>query len=173
MGIVVMQKMTYTPDDYDEHMALKPSAAMVLTFFIGIRHFALILLPALMSIKSRGSGPDLSFMEHLVSPGLLLGDLFILPLLLAWAKRTPDSSKIWESIWRKGKLLLLVSFLLQAIAFTYLSVIPEITRLSTGNRISLFPFYYLFLTLIFVYYISASQRIKDVFADWPKKNTRK
>jgi hypothetical protein len=168
-----MQKIIYTPDDFDEHMALKPSTGMIVTFFIGIRHFALVLLPAIMSIKSRGSGPDLSFMEHLVSPGLLLGDLFVLPLLLAWARRTPNASKIWEKIWRNGKPLMLAAFLIQSLAFTYLSVIPEISSLSSGKPLSLFPFYYLFLTLIFVYYISASQRIKDVFADWPQKTAQK
>ena len=163
----------YTPDDYDEHMALKPSAGMILTFFIGIRHFALILLPSLMSIKSRGSGPDLSFMEHLVSPGLLLGDLFVLPLLIAWTKRTPDSSKNWQKIWAKGRTLLLLAFIIQAAVFTHLSVIPEIYSSSSSNRITLFPFYYLFLTLIFIYYIWASQRIKDVFAEWPEKKSTK
>jgi len=163
-------KNIYTPDDFDEFMSLKPSAGMVFTFFVGIRHFALILLPAITNLKSRGGGPDLSFMEHLVSPGLLLGDLFVLPLLLAWAKRMPNASKIWERIWRKGKFLMLVAFLIQSLTFTYLSVIPEISNLSSGKRLSLFPFYYLFLTLIFIYYISASQRIKDVFADWPQKN---
>jgi cytochrome b561 len=163
-------KIIYTPDDYDEHMVLKPSVGMIVTFFIGIRHFALILLPALMSFKSRGGGPDLSFMEHLVSPGLLLGDLLILPLLLAWAKRTPNSSKTWQKIWAKGRTLLLLAFIIQSAVFTYLSVIPAIYSFSSSNRITLFPFYYLFLTLIFIYYIWASQRIKDVFSEWPQPN---
>lgn len=163
-------QIIYTPNDYDEHMALKPSMGMILTFFIGIRHFALILLPAIMSIKSRGGGPDLSYLDHLVSPALLVGDLFMLPVLLAWVKRTPNASKIWERIWGNGKFLMLAAFLIQSLAFTYLSVIPEISSLSLGRRPSLFPFYYLFLTLIFVYYISASKRIKDVFSEWPKPN---
>jgi hypothetical protein len=166
-------KLIYTPSDYDDHMVLKPSAGMILTFFVGIRHFALILLPALMSLKGRGSGPDLSFLDHLVSPVLLVGDLFMLPVLLAWAKRTPNASKIWERIWRNGKFLMLAAFLIQSLAFAYLSVIPEISSISSGKRLSLFPFYYLFLTLIFIYYISASQRIKDVFGDWPQKNHQK
>jgi hypothetical protein len=166
-------QIIYTPDDYDQHMALKPSTGMIVTFFIGIRHFALILLPAIMSIKSRGGGPDLSYLDHLVSPALLVGDLFMLPVLLAWVKRTPNASKIWERIWGNGKFLMLAAFLIQSLAFTYLSVIPEISSLSSGKPLSLFPFYYLFLTLIFVYYISASQRIKDVFADWPQKTAQK
>jgi hypothetical protein len=163
-------KNIYTPDDFDGFMSLKPSAGMVFTFFVGIRHFALILLPAITNLKSRGGGPDLSFMEHLVSPGLLLGDLFVLPLLLAWARRTPDSSEIWQKIWAKGRTLLLLAFIIQATVFTHLSVIPEIYSFSSSNRITLFPFYYLFLTLIFIYYIWASQRIKDVFAEWPQSN---
>jgi hypothetical protein len=40
-------KLTYTPSDYDDNMVLKPSTGMILTFFVGIRHFALILLPAI------------------------------------------------------------------------------------------------------------------------------
>jgi len=164
-------KLIYTPDDYDDHMSLKPSVGMILTFFVGIRHFALILLPALIKIKSRSSGPDLDFLEQLVSPALLLGDLLILPVLLAWARRTPDSGLLWQKIWKNGRLLLLAAFAIQAIAFTYLSVIPEI--ISYSNHFSLFPFYYLFLTLIFIYYIWASQRVKDVFADWPNKNNKK
>jgi hypothetical protein len=163
-------KNIYTPDDFDGSMSLKPSAGMIFTFFVGIRHFALILLPAITNLKSRGGGPDLSFMEHLVSPGLLLGDLFVLPLLLAWARRTPDSSEIWQKIWAKGRTLLLLAFIIQATVFTHLSVIPEIYSFSSSNRITLFPFYYLFLTLIFIYYIWASQRIKDVFAEWPQSN---
>jgi hypothetical protein len=68
---------------------------------------------------------------------------------------------------------MLAAFLIQSLAFTYLSVIPEISGLSSGRQPSLFPFYYLFLNLIFVYYILASHHIKDVFTDWPQKNHTK
>jgi len=162
------EKSLYTPDDYDQNMCLKPSFGMALTLFIGIRHIVMALVPIILEM--RNSDSNMSFISDLASPIFIAGDLSALAVIIAWSRRMPNASKIWERIWRKGKLLLLVSFLIQAIAFTYLSVIPEISNLSSGKRLSLFPFYYLFLTLIFIYYISASQRIKDVFADWPQKN---
>jgi uncharacterized membrane protein len=137
----------------------------------GIRHFILVLIPIFTSLKGNNSiHSDLS--STLFSPEMLLGDLVILPLLIAWGRRIPEAKRHWKKIWNNGRVILTVGFLIQIILLLITGLLPNINSGFSHNHIVPATIAYMIFNAILVVYIWRTQRIKDVFMEWPEKEDK-
>ena len=157
---------TYDPSAYDKNLCLKPSFGLYLTLVFGIKDFLLIILPALASFKSKSTSLD--YLTDLVQPEMFIADLMVVVVWLALFNRNPDSKVVWENIWSKGRLMLILAFGIHA-AILLVEQLYALNAVANWQRaLDLKLVYLLIINLIFIANLSTSQRIKDTFADWPK-----
>ena len=160
---------TYDPSAYDKNLCLKPSFGLYLTLVFGIKDFLLIILPALASFKSRST--SLNYLADLVQPEMFITDLIVIVVWLALFNRNPDSKPVWKNIWSKGRLMLIVAFGIHA-AILLGEQLYALNAVANWQRALDLKLVYLFvISLIFLANLLTSQRIKDTFADWPKKES--
>jgi len=160
---------TYDPSAYDKNICLKPSFGLYLTLVFGIKDFLLVILPALASFKSKSTSLD--YLADLVQPEMFIADLMVIVVWLALFNRSPDSKFVWKTIWSKGRLMLIVAFGIHA-AILLVEQIYAFNKVANWQRaLDLKIIYLLVINLIFLANLLTSQRIKDTFADWPKKES--
>jgi len=161
--------MNYSPEDYDKYFCLKPSFGLYLTLVFGIKDFLLIILPALASFKSNSTSLD--YLAGLVQPEMFIADLIVILVWLALLNRSPNAKVVWKNIWSKGQLMLIVAFGIHAamLLVEQLYAFNGVTNWQRGLDLKLI--YLLVINLIFLANLLTSKRIKDTFADWPKKES--
>jgi len=159
----------YDPSAYDKNLCLKPSFGLYLTLVFGIKDFLLIILPALASFKSKST--NLDYLADLVQPEMFLADLVVIVVWLALLNRNPYAKVVWRNIWHKGRLILIVAFGIHAamLLVEQLYAFNGVTNWQRGLDLKLI--YLLVINLIFLANLLTSKRIKDTFADWPKKES--
>ena len=159
----------YDPSAYDKNLCLKPSFGLYLTLVFGIKDFLLIILPALASFKSKSTSLD--YLADLVQPEMFLADLMVILVWLALLNRDPNAKVLWRNVWSKGRLLLILAFSLHAAVLLgeQLYAINQVVNWQRALDIKLV--YMLIINLIFLGNLLTSQRIKDTFADWPKRES--
>ena len=159
----------YDPSAYDKNLCLKPSFGLYLTLVFGIKDFLLIILPALASFKSKST--NLDYLADLVQPEMFLADLMVILVWLALLNRDPNAKVLWRNVWSKGRLLLILAFSLHAAVLLgeQLYAINQVVNWQRALDIKLV--YMLIINLIFLGNLLTSQRIKDTFADWPKRES--
>ena len=161
--------MNYSPEDYDKYFCLKPSFGLYLTLVFGIKDFLLIILPALASFKSNSTSLD--YLAGLVQPEMFIADLIVILVWLALLNRSPNAKVVWKNIWSKGQLMLIVAFGIHAaiLLVEQLYAFNAVANWQRGWDLKII--YLLVINLIFLANLLTSQRIKDTFADWPKKES--
>ena len=160
---------TFDPSAYDKNLCLKPSFGLYLTLVFGIKDFLLIILPALASFKSKSTSLD--YLADLVQPEMFITDLLVIVVWLALFNRNADSKAVWNNIWSKGRLMLIVAFGIHA-AILLVEQMYVFNAVANWQRaLDLKIIYLLVINLIFLANLLTSQRIKDTFADWPKKES--
>jgi len=161
--------MNYSPEDYDKFFCLKPSFGLYLALIFGIKDFLLVILPAFASFKSNSTSLD--YLAGLVQPEMFIADLMVIVVWLALFKRNPDSKVVWKNIWLKGRLILVVAFSVH-VAILLVEQLYAFNAVANWQRaLDLKLVYLLIINLIFIANLSTSQRIKDTFADWPKRES--
>jgi len=158
----------YTPDDYDRHSCLKPSVGLYVAILFSMKDVVLIIVEALSKLKAKGGPNRLEYFEQLVQPEMIIVNLLALLLLVSFMKRKPTEQGVWKKISSNGRKILLIALSLH---FVILGIeqaisINEVYRWDKGISVQLI--YMMFIDILFIAYVSTSQRIKDVFADWPK-----
>ena len=160
--------MNYSPDDYDKYLCLKPSLGLYLTLVFGVKDFLLVILPALASIKSKGTSLD--YLTGLVQPEMFITDMMVIVVWLALFNRNPDSKVLWRKIWLQGRLMLIVAFSLHALILLFEQLYALYTLANWQRAINIKILYLLVVDAIFLVNLLTSERIADTFSDWPKKN---
>jgi len=156
----------YSFSDYDKYMSLKLDFEMwlIITYF---------LRPFIMKVSTiqmgRGAKSDtVSGLKDLVYPhdfGFFIAFLATIPVLLlvfAYAKRKPGASGLVRKIWHNGRMLLIVTAVLNIIII----FVPFMVDLT--HRINVLGWAQLAIAIYIIYYLYTTQRVKDTFADFPK-----
>jgi len=156
----------YSFSDYDKYMSLKLDFEMwlIITYF---------LRPFIMKVSTiqmgRGAKSDtVSGLKDLVYPhdfGFFIAFLATIPVLLlvfAYAKRKPGASGLVRKIWHNGRMLLMVTAVLNIIII----FVPFMVDLT--HRINVLGWAQLAIAIYIIYYLYITQRVKDTFADFPK-----
>jgi hypothetical protein len=154
---------TYSPDDYDSHLALKPP-------FLLIAIMVYCALPLIFILIAYNPSPrfqaSFSYLQHYATPLSFLGGIPAALVLFAWTKRLPTAGRYWRLIWRWGKWLLSVSLMTHNyLLFSQrgLDIWNSFTMLDSDRLVVV----NMGMDLLFVYYLWRVQRVTDVFADFP------
>ena len=156
----------YSFSDYDKYMSLKPGLEVWLIIAYFLRPFILKISTIQMG-RGAKSG-SVSGLKDLVYPndfGFFIAFLATIPVLIlvfAYAKRKPGASGLVRKIWHKGRMLLIVTAVLNLIII----FVPFLVDLT--YRINMLGWVQLAIAVYIIFYLYATQRVKDTFADFPK-----
>lgn len=156
----------YSFSDYDKYMSLKLDLEVWLIIAYFLRPFILKVSTIQMG---RGAKSDsVSGLKDLVYPndfGFFVAFLATIPILIlvfAYAKRKPGVSGLVRKIWHKGRMLLIVTAVLNLIII----FVPFMVDLT--YRINMLGWAQLAIAVFILFYLYTTQRVKDTFADFPK-----
>jgi hypothetical protein len=153
----------YSPDRYDRYLTLKVPFTLMLIIFYGIRHLFIIFLAFNPSPKF---GEAFAFLQPLASPYFVFSDLPAMLVMVAWIRRAPQAGGSIRWIWRRGRLLLSVSLLLQFMLLIFLEGGGVWSAYFYGERERM-VIVSLGLNLLALYYLWRGAMVGDVFADFP------
>ena len=157
----------YTPDDYDEYSCLKPTMGIYLAILYAMKDVVLIIVEALSKLKAKGGPNRLDYFEQLVQPEMVIVNILALLVFITFMKRKPTEQGFWKKISANGRMVLLVALGLHLMILgveQYISI-SEAYRWDKGVSTSIL--YMMFIDALFIAYVATSQRIEDVFKEWP------
>jgi hypothetical protein len=155
----------YSPEDFDEHLCLKPSVAMILAMMYAARHLVLIFLAYFPGMAGNTGG---AFIKDMLSPYLVATDLPALLLLLAWRFRAPEAGRFWRAIWRQGRVMLVLTLVAQLVLLATMHWGPMLLE-APRTRGNVLVVSYALLHLYVLGYVLMADRLKAVFEDFPKR----
>jgi len=148
----------YTPDDYNSDNVLKIPIILYVTVVYAVKYYiyiASILAGAKRStaLKGYAMGMDANIM-------LLIVTLPAIFVIVSMVKRGGESGNIFRVIWRFGRYLLSSTLAFNAILFAF---IAYTTPYGKNNYLYVFSFF----DMWFLVYLNTTQRLKDVFNEFP------
>lgn len=149
----------YGFNDYDRYNSLKMSPALWFWVVYSMRH-GLLLLGLSISSFSHSIDWMSEFTDEAYWAYFLCGIPGVL-LLVAMSSRAPKAGKAIRWIWHNGRNLLASSLALHLMVSLTLAAMSPRWQLSAPQTI-----FILFDAIGFIY-LYRSQRVKDVFADFP------
>jgi uncharacterized protein (DUF983 family) len=152
--------LKYPAHHYDENLVLKVPAMLWLVILYGIRHFLFVGFAQLMPMDI----VTIPWINFQTSPYFMLTDLPAVLVLFAIGHRVPNGHDFMRRVWKSGRLLLLASYIGGITLFSYLNK-DVITDPSSWD----FPdaMLVVMLDVVVVAYLLLSQRVRDVFLDFP------
>ncbi len=155
----------YSFSDYDKYMSLKLDFEMWLIIVYFLRPF--ILKVSTIQMGRGVKSASVSGLKDLVYPHdfsffiAFLATIPVILLVIAYTKRRPGASEWVRTIWRNGKMLLVVTAVLNIIII----FVPFLMDLT--HRINLFGWGQLAVAIYILYHLYTRQRVRDTFADFP------
>lgn len=149
----------YEFNDYNKYNSLKMSSALWLLIAYSMRHGLLLLGLSISnfshSIEWMSKFTDETHWAFFVCgiPGFFL--------LIATSNRVPEAGKVMRWIWHKGRNLLALSLAL------HLTVSLTLTAMNPNSHLSASQIILFLFDVIGFIYLYRSQRVRDVFADFP------
>ena len=159
----------YTPDDYDEYSCLKPNLGLYIAILFAMKDVVLIIVEALSKLKAKGGPNRLEYFEQLVQPEMILVNILAVLLFVALMKRKPTEQGFWKKISAHGQKILILALGLHLVILGIEQVISISDAYRWDKGISTPLMYMMFVDILFIAYVVTSQRIKDVFGDWPRE----
>ena len=142
--------------DYNEYLVLKVPRFLLLTMIYLLKHWVIFVLPLISQIPAL-----IQFAHTYFSLPLLLSSMPAIPLIISWLRRVPQTrSPLIRRIWQYGRLLLITSLMLELILIVLFYMIGQYKMDETWLL-------FLYLDLVFIIYVLKSQRVRDVFAEFP------
>lgn len=156
-----MRKPTniYLPDDYDEHLCLKPPLGFWLCLLFLLRPFV-VFLASVSNSTDRFGMLNFIYPDHRWAMIHAAAALPALALVLTYTRRAPAASQFFRRLWRHGRALLATSALLN---LAFLGAAPIMLQQKFTAIIGL----QWVLSFVVLYYVLRSRRIVDCFAEFP------
>jgi len=164
-GRVIMSKI-YSFSDYDKYMCLKLDFEMWLIITYFLRPFILKISTIQMGFGAKSD--SVSGLKDLVYPndfGFFIAFLATIPVLVlvfTYVKRKPGASMLVRRIWRNGRTLLVITAVLNIIII----FVPFLIDLT--HSINMPGWAQLAIAVFIIFYLYATQRVQDTFADFPE-----
>jgi len=165
-------KSDYTPDDFDKHSSLKPGMGLYLAILFAMKDIVLIIIEALSKLKAKGGTNSLAYFDQLIQPEMIIVNILGLLVFVSLIKRKPEEQGIWKKVFINGRITLLAALGLHLVILGIQQAISIGDAYRWDKGISTPLLYMLFVDLLFIAYVASSQRIKDVFSDWPSPITK-
>lgn len=156
----------YSFSDYDKYMSLRLDLEMWLIIAYFLRPFIMKVSTIQMG---RGAKSDsVGGLKDLVYPddfGFFIAFLATIPVLIlvfAYVKRKPGASGLVRKIWHNGRMLLVVTAVLNVIII-FVPFLLDVT-----HSINMLGWGQLAIAVYILFYLYTTQRVKDTFSDFPK-----
>ena len=164
-----MTSLKYTPDDFDKNFCLKPPVFLFFALLYGIKDLIFIIVPSVVSFVTKSSSLD--YVENLIQPEMFVTDVLVLLVIISLVKRKDGAHNSWRMVWRYGRLILSLVFLLHFSIYIYgLSELDSVHRVM--KHLDLKGISFSILDIVCLAYIFFSQHVKDTFNDWPSNKTK-
>jgi hypothetical protein len=152
--------LKYSAHHYDENLVLKVPAMLWLVILYGIRHFIFVVFAKLMPMDI----VTIPWINFQTSPYFILTDLPAALVLFAIGHRVPNGQNFMRRVWKSGRWLLLASYVAGITLFSYLNK-DVMTDPSSWD----FPdaMFVVMMDVVVVAYLLGSERVRDVFRDFP------
>jgi len=159
---VKAKKIVYVPDDYNQYNVLTVPAFLIVAIFYLLKYLFLILLPQLPII-----GNDLGYISQFmrVDGFLVLSSLPALLVFVSLFKRMPETGSTIRAIWKQGKYLLFASALLDIL----LLISYVLLEIREPDEVLVIVIY---LDAMLAGYFLRSQRISDLFSEFPEQPSK-
>jgi hypothetical protein len=156
-----MTQIKYRFEDYNEYNVLKIPLTLILTTLYLLKQIVIFILPMVSSI------PFLTKFAHLhFDLALLLLSIPAILVLISMIRRVPKTRlRLIRWSWHWGRFLLLSTLFLE-IGFIILYLVLGIKKF---NEVTLI---FLYLDAVLIFYLMKSQRVRDVFAEFPTKEKK-
>lgn len=156
-----MRKPTniYLPDDYDEHLCLKPPLGFWLCLLFLLRPFV-VFVASVSNTADRFGMLNLIYPDHRWAMIHAAAAIPAFALLLIYTRRAPAAGKFLRRLWHHGRKLLAASALLN---LAFLGAAPILLQQKMTPIIGL----QWILSFIVLYYLFRNRRIADCFAEFP------
>jgi hypothetical protein len=153
-------KTDYPAHRYDDHLTLRVPPLLWFAMLYLVRHLVLLGITFLPT-----TGEEIEILRGLVHPAYLIADLIALPVLIAAARRRPETGPALRRIWRNGRWLLSLSALLYLVL-----VIARVTASGQSVWVSVDEALIasLLLDLAVLVYLWRSPLVRDLFRDFPE-----
>jgi hypothetical protein len=152
--------MKYSFEDYNEYNVLKIPLTLVLVNFYLLKQVLIFVLPLISSVPFL-----LKFAHEQFSVALLFSSLPAALVIVGMLRRAPKTrSPIIRRIWRWGRFLLLSTLVLE-IGFIILYIVLGIKKIDGVSLI------FVYIDVVLIIFLAKSQRVRDVFAEFPNKQT--
>lgn len=161
--------LNYTPDDYDQYSCLKPSKGLYFAILFVMKDVVLIVVEALSKLKAKGGTNSLAYFDQLIQPEMIIVNILGLLVFVSLIKRKPEEQGIWKKVFINGRITLLAALGLHLVILGVEQAISISDAYRWDKGISAPLLYMMFIDILFIAYVATSQRIKDVFADWPRE----
>ncbi|EDN66238.1 membrane protein [Beggiatoa sp. PS] len=157
-----MTQIKYRFEDYNNYNVLKIPLTLVLTNLYLLKQIVIFVLPMISSI------PLLTkFAHEHFNLALLFSSIPAILVIISMIRRAPKTRlRLIRWSWHRGRFLLLSTLFLE-IGFIILYLILGITKF---NEVTLI---FLYLDAVLIFYLMKSQRVRDVFAEFPTLEEKK
>jgi len=153
----------YPLTSYDKYLCLKLNDTLWLILLFLLRPYVITVF-SLSNRQDRTGIINIFYPDHIAMWwGLLVGAPAAF-IIYAWLKKKPDAHPFIKVIWKKGRVLLAGSAILNALIV--------LTPLLTGpaNQITVAGWTQFVISLGIVLVLGASRYIRDCFNDFPVEN---
>ncbi|QEP42742.1 DUF2919 family protein [Ectothiorhodospiraceae bacterium BW-2] len=153
----------YSFDAYDKNFRLKMPIMVMMAMLFGIKDLILVFL-AYGPSRLAGSGHEI--FREVIEVWLLLPNLLLVPLIVAWIFRHKTTRLLWLTVWSHGRVILLwayaIHFLMVAVQFFR---VDHLLHKNSGTLMLIV----LLLDFIFWFYIWHRPIVVDLFKDYAKE----
>jgi len=155
-----MTMIKYHWADYNEYQVLKVPGFLLLAMIYLFKHLVIFILPLISQI------PALTEFAHThFNFFLLLSSIPAIAVVISGLRRVPQTRSLMiRRIWQYGRLLLMISLTLELILMILFYWLGQYKMDETWLL-------FLYLDGVFMIYLFKSQRVYDVFAQFPIKVT--
>lgn len=153
-----MKTTLYADSRYDKDYTLKLSPLLWLILIYCLRHFLVVGFSFIPRLH------EAAFLREQIEPLMLLSDIPVLLLVIAYAIRRPDSAEIVRKIWSNGRAIISASVLLH-IAILGITEWALLSHLRPDNVSMLVNFVTVDAAVLL--YVWRSKLSRDIFADFP------
>ena len=157
----------YTPDEFDKYSCLKPGIGIYVAILYAMKDVVLIVVEALSKLKAKGGTNSLAYFEQLIQPEMILVNILALLVFVSLIKRKPEEQGFWKKISVNGRIILLAAMGIHLLILGIEQYVAVSEAYRWDKGVSAPILYMMFIDALFIAYVATSQRIKDVFADWP------
>lgn len=157
----------YTPDDYNKYDVLNVPLSLVIVNLYLLKHYFIFAVPVMAKLPIIGmvahSLEQVIPSQNYSNGALLYSCIPALLVFISMARRLPSTGAWLRWVWQHGRGLLILGLVLE-IGLTLWYFWFNLQKLNEVNLA------FLYIDICLILFLLKSQRIRDVFTEFPQLN---